>query len=77
MRAACSHAEDALHLAIEAVDNLLHEDGCALEHPELVTAYMSVAGAAYTALTIRDAVDAFLEKQEAKANAEKYALAVH
>jgi hypothetical protein len=76
MRAACSHAEDALVFAIEAVDAVLHEDGCALEYPALVAGYMAVVAGTYQALTIRDAVDAFIEAQEEKAKREKYALCV-
>ena len=42
MRQACFQAEAALALAIQAVDDLLHEDGAALEHLELVAGFMSV-----------------------------------
>lgn len=46
---ACIEAKAALILAIEAVDDVLHEDEAALEHPELVTAFMMFAGSAYHA----------------------------
>jgi hypothetical protein len=36
-------------LAIEAVDDVLDGDSSALEHPELVTAFMMFAGQAYHA----------------------------
>jgi hypothetical protein len=49
---ACIEAKAALLLAIEAVDDVLseikqHDD--AIEHPELIAAFMSFAGAAYHA----------------------------
>jgi hypothetical protein len=46
---ACLEAKAALILAIEAVDDILHEDDAALEHPELVVAFMTFAGNAYHA----------------------------
>ena len=70
MKQACFQAEAALALAVQAVDDLLHEDGAALEHLELVVAFMSVAGAVYTALTIRDGVDAFCEAQSQPVKSE-------
>jgi hypothetical protein len=63
MRQACLQAEAALRLAIEAVDDLFHEDQAAVEHPELVIAFMTVAGAAYQALTISDNVDAIIDRE--------------
>ena len=79
MKQACAQAEAVLHLALDAVDSVLHEDGVAIENQQLVAAYMNVAGAAYTALTIRDAIDHFIESQEetrgANALARRRALA--
>jgi hypothetical protein len=46
---ACRTAKEALILAIEAVDDVLDGDSSALEHPELVTAFMAFAGHAYHA----------------------------
>jgi hypothetical protein len=46
---ACIEAKAALILAIEAVDELFPQDEAALEHPELVTAFMMFAGSAYRA----------------------------
>jgi hypothetical protein len=63
MRAACLQAEAALFLAFEAVDSILDEDQAAVEHPELVVAFMTVAGAAYQALTISDNFDAIIDRE--------------
>jgi hypothetical protein len=46
---ACRAAKEAMLLAIEAVDDVLDGDSSALEHPELVTAFMAFAGHAYHA----------------------------
>jgi hypothetical protein len=64
-RVSPQHAEAALILAIQAVDDVLDDYGCALEHPELVTAVMMFAGNAYLALTIRDGVDAIMDREGA------------
>ena len=61
MKQACAQAETVLHIALDAVDAALREDGCAIENQQLVAAFMNVAGAAYTALTIREAIDHFIE----------------
>lgn len=48
----CRAAQEALTLAIEAVDDVLTEigsDEAAIEHPELVAAFMAFAGNAYHA----------------------------
>jgi hypothetical protein len=80
MQAARLQARAALAMAIEDVDAELDSDGCALEYPHLVLGYMVAAGAAYQALSqrdaISDAVEAFLVGQEERAKREKYALAV-
>jgi hypothetical protein len=49
LQSACIEAKAALILAIEAVDELFPQDEAALEHPELVTAFMAFAGNAYRA----------------------------
>jgi hypothetical protein len=49
---ACRAAKEAMLLAIEAVDEVLTEigsDDAAIEHPELVVAFMAFAGNAYHA----------------------------
>jgi hypothetical protein len=49
---ACIEAKAAMLLAIEEVDDVLAEigsDDAAIEHPELITAFMSYAGQAYHA----------------------------
>jgi hypothetical protein len=65
MGTACEHAASVLAAAIQAVDDALGEDQAAIQFPGLVEGYMTAAGNAYVALTIRDAVDAFLDGQEA------------
>jgi len=52
---ACQHAEGALMLAREAIDEM-YEIGYADEHPELVTAFLTMAGHAYEALMRRDTI---------------------
>jgi hypothetical protein len=42
-------AQDALMLAIQSVDNVLDDNDCALDHPELVVAFMTFAASAYRA----------------------------
>ena len=49
---ACRAAKEAMLLAIEEVDDVLTEigsDETAIEHPELISAFMSFAGSAYHA----------------------------
>ena len=46
---ACHLAQDALMLAIQSVDNVLDDNDCALDHPELVVAFMTFAASAYRA----------------------------
>jgi hypothetical protein len=46
---ACQLAQDALILAIAAVDSVLDEDSAAVEYPELVVAFLTFAAAAYRA----------------------------
>jgi hypothetical protein len=65
MRQACQHAKAVLITAIEDVYDALGETGCALEYPAVLAGYMQVAAGAYQ-LTIRDAIDAFIEAQEAR-----------
>jgi hypothetical protein len=66
VRASLQHAEAALILAIQVVDDVLDDyHGCALEHPQLVTAVMMFAGNSYQALTIRDGVDAIMDRETA------------
>jgi hypothetical protein len=72
MRAATEHAQEVLLTAIQDVDIALEGHGCALEYPQLVQGYMAVAGAAYIALTISDAVEHFIEAQEAFAKRHVY-----
>jgi hypothetical protein len=66
VKASMHHAEAALILAIQVVDNVLDDDNCALDHPELVTAVMMFAGNAYTALTVRDGVDEIIEQRKSE-----------
>jgi hypothetical protein len=77
MSAACKQAEAALIAAIQAVDDVLGEDGAGIEHPEMVVAFMSVAGAAYTALTIRESSEAALDVRVNDDGGERPAVTHH
>jgi len=77
MKSACEHAEAVLAHAVQSIDNMMGEDEAAIEHPELILGFMTVAGAAYQALSLRDSIEAFLEAQERRAEREKYALTIH
>jgi hypothetical protein len=77
MKSACHHARAVLAEAIQAVDDVVGDNDCAIDgHQQLVTAYMSAAGAAYVALSVQNAVEMFCEYQEEKTKREKYALCV-
>ena len=47
LQEACHLAQDALMLAIQSVDDVLDDNDCALDHPELVVAFMTFAAGAY------------------------------
>jgi hypothetical protein len=67
MAGACNHAQAVVMRAIEDIDEMLRGDNdCALRHPELIISYSIVAAGAYQAAAISDAVDRFLEEQEAR-----------
>jgi branched-subunit amino acid transport protein len=73
MSTAFEHAQDALLMAIRAVDNVLvAHNRCAWNNPELVVGVMNVAGQIYTALTIHDAVSTFIEAQDERSRRERY-----
>lgn len=61
MQAAGHHAKTALVLAMQAVDDVLHEDGASLDHPELVVGFLVAAGQAYSALMLRDGLEEVVE----------------
>jgi hypothetical protein len=55
MRRACAQAEAALALPIEAVDDAFWR-GYAEENPEMVTAFLTMAGSALQALMLKDTI---------------------
>jgi hypothetical protein len=64
MSGATEHACSVLAHAIHDIDNMLGNDGCALEYPFLVTAYCQIVAGSYQALTLSDAIEHFLTRQD-------------
>lgn len=74
MIAAFQHAQDALIMAIETVDNVLRDHNRYVwNNPELIVGVINVAGQVYTALSMREAisqnVDVLIEAQADKPEA--------
>jgi hypothetical protein len=76
IQAACEHAEAVLAVAVQSIDNMMHEDGAAIEHSELIAGFMAVVAGAYQALTLRDGIDRFwIGKKKLAARARLRAVA--